>query len=150
MLIQPNLSPVPQKNTYWLLDDYSVKYGDITITVPACFSFDGASVPWFGQVSTYTPFHPDCMAPALIHDWLYLNHQTVRTVADQIFYDLLISNGANPTKSKLMYQAVKLAGGNYWARNKKDRAKLFLLLAMCKKSVTFEAYRFPMRFLQLE
>jgi len=141
---QPSLCPVPQHDKYYLLNDYPVKYGNIKITVPAMFIFDGASIPWFAWLSTYTPFHPDVMGPAVVHDWLYLNHQTVRNVADEIFYDLLILNGANIVKSKLMYKAVKLAGKTYWKHDRQDYDKLLQLYILTRTRPNFKEYHFPL------
>ena len=128
---------------YTLLEDYKAVYGDIEILVPEYFIFDGASVPSVAWMLTYTPFHPHVMAAALIHDWLYLNHQVTREMADDIFYDLLIRNGAGPTKSKLMFQAVRVAGGPHYDHAPADVAKLELLYLMCKSSDRFDEYHFP-------
>jgi len=142
-LLQPNLSPVPMNDQYALLDDYSIKYGNTKITVPEFFIYDGASIPSFGWLVTYTPFHPDIMAPALIHDWLYVNHQLTRGMADQILYDLMILNGANKTKAKLMYQAVRIGGGAAWDNSDEDIKKIMLLYSLCKLNNSFDEYHFP-------
>ena len=143
MLNQPNLSPVPEENKYVLLDDYEAKYGDIKIVVPGYFTFDGASIPFFGWISTYTPFHPDVMAAAIIHDWLYKNHQVDRKTTDRIFYDRLILNGANKIKSKLMYNAVKFAAGPCWGISEKEKKDIGMLYTLIKNNKDFEEYCFP-------
>lgn len=143
MLQQPVLSPVPRQDLYALLEDYRAVYGDIEILVPEYFVFDGASIPALGWLPTYTPFHPDVMAAAIVHDWLYLNHQVDRKMADDIFYDRLIQNGAGSVKSKLMFQAVRLAGGPHWEQKKQDIERLEILYLMCKSSDRFDEYHFP-------
>lgn len=140
---QPNLSPLPEKNQYLLLDDYKVFYGNIKIVVPAGFIYDGASVPFVGWLPTYTPFHPDVMGPALIHDWLYSSHQVDRKTADTIFYDLLVLNTAGKVKAKLMYSGVRVGGGPHWDMSDKDREKLELLYPLIKTRPNFEEYHFP-------
>ena len=143
MIHQPNLSPNPGQNQYCLLDDYEYRYGNIRIVVPAYFIYDGASIPAMAWRFIYTPFHPDVMAPALIHDWLYVSHQTDRGTADQILYDLLILNGANQTKAKLMHTAVKKFGGGPWEWDRQDKEKLQTLYILIKKNEKFGEYRFP-------
>lgn len=143
MLHQPNLSPVPGKDQYMLLDDYPAVYGNIHILVPQYFTFDGASIPWFGWLSTYTPFHPDVMAAAIVHDWFFLNHQVDRATADQIFYDRLILNGANHVKAKLMHQAVRVGGGQYWELRPEKIEALKSLYSLVRKNPRFEEYCFP-------
>lgn len=141
---QPSITPLPDKGRYQVLDDFRVKYGNITIVVPAGFCFDGASVPWFGWVASYTPFHCRVVAAALVHDWLYVNHQVVRSVADQIFYDLLILNQAHPVKAKLMYRAVAIAGDQYYKHDGADLDQLMYLYTLCRLRHNFDLYRFPM------
>jgi len=143
MIHQPNLSPVPGKDQYCLLDDYRAKYGNIEITVPAYFLFDGASIPWFGWLSTYTPFHPDVMAAAIVHDWLFLTHQVDIEMANQIFYDRLILNGAGKFKSKLMFKAVSIGAKQFWELRPEKIEALQLLYIMIKKNPNFEDYCFP-------
>jgi hypothetical protein len=138
-VIQPTLTPVPGKNEYMLVDDYPCD-GHL---IPAYFCLDGASVPWYAWVAIYTPFHPDVMAAAVDHDWIYLTHQIPRKEADQRFYSILIKNGVSKTKAKLMYQAVRVGGGLHWERSKKDIEKLELLYPMIYKSANFDKYCFP-------
>lgn len=147
---QPNLSPLPVKNQYALLDDYQADYGNLKIVVPAGFVFDGASVPFFGWLPTYTPFHPDVMAPALIHDWLYLNHQVDRQMADQIFYDLLILNGAGKLKAKLMYRDVRIGGGQHFEYCRDDIEKLDMLYALVRVRSNLDDYHFPVEVIRKE
>jgi len=142
-MIQPNLSPVPWEDQYYLNDDYTIMYGDIKIVVPWAFTFDGASIPSIGWRLTYTPFHPKVMAPALTHDWPYLTHQVPREVADQMFYDRLILNGADPKKARWMHWAVEKFGGAHWERNQKDIKKLQKLYPLIKDSPRFNEYCFP-------
>lgn len=141
---QPNLSPLPDRNQYLVLDDYLAEYGDLKIVVPADFIFDGASVPFFGWLPTYTPFHPDVMAPALLHDWLYLNHQVDRKTADQIFYDFLVLNGAGKFKAKLMHKGVRIGGGPHFGYCQDDIDKLDMLYDVTRARPNFDEYHFPL------
>jgi len=140
---QPKLSPVPGKDQYILLKDDLFNYGDIQMCVPKYFIYNGASIPKIAQLFLYTPFHPDVMGPALYHDWLYLNHQVSRGMADQIFYDMLILNGANKTKARIMHQTLILFGGPSWYNSEEDKRKLMLLYSLIKTRDNFDKYHFP-------
>jgi len=140
---QPKLRPVPAKGMFRLVDDYTIRSKGFEVCVPALFRFDGASIPPFGWRATYTPFHPRVLAPACVHDWLYCNHQTTREDADSIFYDLLLRNGADKEKARIMWKAVSAAGGPHWAHSKRDVYELTRLYRMIKWHANFHEYRFP-------
>jgi len=118
MLPQPKLTPRPLENLYELLEDYTyictIDGKRIEIAVPARFLYNGASIPAVGWIITYTPFHPDVMAPALVHDYLYINHVVDREAADSILYQMLIDNGVTRTTAEIMFQAVRVGGSGYW------------------------------------
>ena len=143
MILQPKLSPVPGRDQYCLTEDYPVKFDGIKILVPAFFIFDGASIPYLLQSVIYSAFHPRVMAPALVHDWLYLNHQVDRETADRILYELLLQNGANGIKALLMLQGVRMFGGLAWENNERDRAKIATLYCLAVQSPRFGEYHFP-------
>lgn len=140
---QLTVVPLGYEDRYIVLDDYQVVYGNLRIVVPNYFRFDGASIPSIGWQLTYTPFHPKVLVAACVHDWLYTNHQVGRAMADKIFYDLLIMNGANAIKAKLMYCAVRIFGGSHWGYTDKEIRRLEELYTMCKYSLRFDEYHFP-------
>lgn len=120
MIPQPKLTPRPEKNLYELIEPYTyictVDDNRLEITVPTGFLYNGASIPAIGWVATYTPFHPDVVAAALIHDWLYGPNELGidRYTADSIFYQLLIENGVREMTAEIMYNAVRIGGSGYW------------------------------------
>jgi len=142
-LKQPNLSPVPEHNLYCLLDDYEFKYNDIKIVVPEYYMFNGASIPAIAWQITFTPFHPDVIAPALIHDWCYTNEQVDRETADKIFYDMLILNNADKIKAKAMHKAVRTFGASSYGMNDKKQKAMNLLYLLIRKNDNFDDYCFP-------
>jgi len=82
------------------------------INVPEGFRTDLASVPrvfWilippFGRYSQAT----------VIHDYLYSEGKLSKTLADKIFYKLMIRYGTYKWKAKIMYLAVCVFGkGNF-------------------------------------
>lgn len=118
MIDQPKLRPCPKENRYELIEDYtyscSIDGQGLEIKIPRGFLYNGASIPWFGWTATYTPFHPDVMLPALIHDWLYGSHETDRETADSILYQLLIENNVDKGVAEIMFQAVRIGGRSAW------------------------------------
>jgi len=56
------------------------------------------TIPSLGWQAVYTPFDPIVMPPALVHDWLYSNHQVSKEDADTILRQLLKGNGVPSLK----------------------------------------------------
>jgi hypothetical protein len=108
-----------------VLEDYQP---DQTIIVPRYFIFDGASIPRIAWSLIYSPFHPDVVAAALIHDYDYFVHPVGKKLADKRFLEYLIVNGANTRKSHEMYWAVRLFGGSAW--DHQDPERLMKLIGM--------------------
>jgi len=111
---QPILKPIPQQNKYELVEDYRAYCEDHTFYLPKGFIFNGASIPVYARAITYPPFHPDVMAAAIVHDYLYQHKPVNRKLADMIFYNRLITNGVNKFKAKMMYRALRMFGGFSW------------------------------------
>lgn len=140
---QPILSPNPTTNKYELEKDFSIAVKDITIVVPQYFEYDGASIPKIAWPFTFSPFAPDVMVPALVHDWLYYNHQTSRQLADEIFGILLASNGVANGKVNTMQKGAENFGKKHWALQEGEKQYLKELYAKVKNSPNVEAYQFP-------
>ncbi len=91
-----------------------------TITVPAGFETDFASVPW-GVHNLFPPLGPYAR-PAIIHDWIYAKGGKIpertytRKQADKIFLEAMEVVGVSWWKRSLMYRAVRLGGGGGWGR----------------------------------
>lgn len=141
--LKPRLRPVPRKDRYLLLDDFRIQTRWGLVVVPKLFRYDGASIPRIGWQLTYTPFHPDVMLAALVHDWLYLSHQFSKETADLIFKDLLLESGVSETKAWIMYQAVKLGGGCAWKQSRDDKKKLRRLWKINRWRDHVADFRFP-------
>ena len=62
------------------------------IVIPAGFEFDGASIPdwiekWIPKfLFKFAPHDPRLNPPALVHDWLYTNHQVQRHMAGRSIF----------------------------------------------------------------
>lgn len=114
-MLSPKLMIVSDE--YWeLIEDFSYTINDkFTITVPKGFRTNLASSPrplWF--VISPSGKHN---AAAVIHDWLYSEYNDTginRTLADKIFYKLMIECGVNKIKAKCMYWGVRRFGELFW------------------------------------
>jgi len=140
----------PRKNAfskcweYELLDDVKLEYGSETIVVPRYFSYDGATIPSLAWNAMYTPFDPIVMTPALIHDWLYANHQLEKFDADCVFRNLLRDNGVPQSKAELMFRGVGFFGEAAWENSSDDIKYLrWLRKKLVDDGVSVAKYRFP-------
>ena len=131
------ICPIPQLKQWMVYEplhyDLLYKGSGCTITVPAWFRFDGASVPSiFGML--IQKVEPDTIKAACIHDWIYKGGRdevlgiylvlklqmriprsmSYRKFADyHWFYEPLLID-ANKTKAKLMYTGVRIGGWPVW------------------------------------
>lgn len=142
-MLLPKLKPLPHKDLWRLLEDFKIIARGYSITVPLCFEFDGASIPWFGWQATYTPAHPKVIVAALVHDWIYLTHQVPRDTADKIFYEILLRCGAEQEKAWIMYQALVIGAGFAWDYCEEDKEKLRRLYKVIHRRENFSEYHFP-------
>lgn len=94
--------------------DYTIN-NKFTIHVPKGFRTNLASSPrplWFA----ISPFGKH-NAAAVVHDYLYSKENNTginRTLADKIFYKIMLECGVNKIKAKLMYLAVRQFGSICW------------------------------------
>lgn len=118
--------------------------GELIFVIPGyVFEFDGASIPWIGQALTYSPFHPIVLLPSGLHDYAYLTHCISRCRADELFYRILLLNGADPDRARAMYSAVRIVGRYFWTQTKADIKKLHHMYQMCRERDEFESYGIP-------
>lgn len=146
---QPTLKPIPTENRYELIRDYDLVIDDIEVVIPKSFRYDGASIPAAAWQLTYSPFNPDVMLPALIHDWLFYTHQVNRDKTDDIFFKLLRRNGVDYLKASAMWGAVRVGGGLFWDNDEEDIAMLVRLCKRVQNRPNFEKYQFPQEVINL-
>jgi hypothetical protein len=129
---------------YELLDDVGTTVAGQPIVVPRMFSYDGATIPSLAWKLIYTPFDPIVMAPALVHDWLYSNHQVSKEDADTALKNLLMQNGVPGDKASIIHKAVAWFGNEAWENKPNDIAYLKWLCAKLKAAgVDTRPYKFP-------
>ena len=110
-----NLVYDPADADVWTLaQDYVRETSIGTITVPAGFKTDLASVP--NQVWHAWPKFGKWTGAAVIHDFLYRTQPNgiSRTEADQVFRDLLKADGVPYGTVRLFYRMIQEFGGRAW------------------------------------
>jgi len=133
MLQQPLLRPNYVRNLYELHEAYELQWGEMLITIPQTYNYDGASIPSIVWPIINSPFSPRVMVAALVHDWLYMTHDVDRKTADLIFDYLLDRSGVSNWKRRVMYAALRLFGGRAWKITARDEIKMQQLNVRLKK-----------------
>jgi len=149
MMQQPRMSPIPERGLWCNDFDFGVFIRGVFILVPGFFCIDGASIPRYLWALVYHPFDAKIILAALVHDWLYWNHQVSKEEADLIFLDLLIANGVHPTTAYLMYKTVAIFGDNAWTLKDAEKPLLLMLYILIKDSPRFREYCFPVEAINL-
>ena len=100
--------------TFTLLFSLRVKLdGRPAFRVPTGFVTDFASIPRVFRC--FAPKHgPGLRRAAVVHDYLYRTEDTgyTRAQADEIYRELMRSNGASPVRRENRYFWVRLLGGS--------------------------------------
>lgn len=122
-----------------------------TIIVPQSFQFDGASIPdwaaFIARLLTGFPYRkgdPRLITAALVHDWLYTNHQMKRRMADDLFFYMLCQDEVRRDHAWDIWDAVWKHGALSWTNTEEH---LQHLVAVCEdrhnagKNVA--QYKFP-------
>ena len=98
----------------------------LTVTVPAGYESDGASIPrWAWTLTGLYPCHPSVLGAALLHDFLYTDRGPVfcrRRTADRWFRQATIADGLARWRAGVIWAAVRVGGAAAWARRWRDRA----------------------------
>lgn len=89
-----------------------------TITVPAGFETDLASIP--RMVRGVPGFAPTGLSrrPAVLHDYLYASGDRSRRAADVLFYYALRAETVPEPIARIYFRAVRLGGAGAWARHR--------------------------------
>ena len=108
------------EDTVILLENLTVTSDGRTITVPAGFRCDGASVPAFLWSSVSPQIDPRTLRGAIVHDFIYRTHppQWSRRDADKLFYGLIRADGLSWWKSQKAYLGVRLFGASSWEQER--------------------------------
>lgn len=118
MLVEVHHEPDGQGNVFTLREDLEISWDGKTITVPAGFRSDGASVPRFFWRVVFPPSDNRAMRAAFAHDYVYRIHPDgwTKALADAMFYALLIRGGIPELRAWLAYLGVWLFGWLAWRK----------------------------------
>ncbi|MPW31707.1 DUF1353 domain-containing protein [Agarivorans sp. B2Z047] len=108
----PLLVPMPFSRRYRVERPVLVKYKNArgeakSLVVPAHFITDGASIPRPFWSLIGSPYLPEFITAAIVHDWCCENKWDVTEMSD-LFWVLLHDADVGKGKAKLMRQAVQL------------------------------------------
>jgi len=87
-----------------------------TITVPAGFKTDLASVPRLPVVYLLTG--NTSVEAAVVHDFLYTFPTTTRKTADAVLQEASAVTGVPLWRRKLMWAGVRIGGDSHWNKQK--------------------------------
>ena len=141
------LEPLEDDDKRWYTrSDLHLTIGKLKITIPSGFVTDLASVPrafW----SFFPPFGKYTTA-AIIHDFLYSTKNVYginKTIADKIFYKIMILSGTPKWKAKVMYYGVVGFGKPAFRTPKDDGSVPYADQAVVDKSDEANLYYDNMR-----
>lgn len=127
---------------YQLRADFYYKGGGHEVWVPSRFIFDGASIPEIGWSKISTPFNPKIMHAAVVHDWVYYNHQMSRKEADRLFVEMMKESGFDWGKRVVVQGVLSAFGGAFWKNSAQD-VKFLKHLWNIHPGPDKTRYRFP-------
>lgn len=87
------------------------------VQIPQDYVFDGASIPAVFWLIVGTPFDPEVIRAACVHDWLcdHVESYQERVVGDSAFFKLLKDDGVPYWRRALMYLAVRTYARFWWS-----------------------------------
>lgn len=119
-----DVRPVHRQGLYELIHSARFRVHGFECEVPGRFTTDGASIPAFAWWTTGTPFQPEHIRAAVLHDYLYRNNFTTRMHADQMFREILRFDGVGRYRAGKMYHALRAFGWGAWRRYRKIKPKV--------------------------
>ena len=123
----PRLQLFQGDGTNFMLVDplfYEIKRTGKTITVPAGFVTDFASVPWYARsLISVLGRHS---IPAIVHDYLYWEQRCTRDQADDILREAINEYSSSWRDQIAVDYAVKYGAQSAWDQNKADRKKGYI------------------------
>jgi hypothetical protein len=126
LFVMPEVAPLPhkKKRQYILLKNYYLVWNGQLIFIPAGFIFDGASIPAAAWPITYSPFLPQVLLAALLHDWCYATHIMTRLESDMLFKEVCLACHASKGRVFMMYTMLKVFGSFAWKWSEDDKSKI--------------------------
>lgn len=103
------------KSKRQLISDFILEIDGKRFVIPKGYIFDGSSIPrplW----SIFPPSYDPAWRASAVHDYFYthLYKHYSKEFADDVFYRVMLKDGASPLVAKLFYLAVKWFGRGNW------------------------------------
>lgn len=105
-----NTRPVLRKlpnGRYRVVQPWSVNAGGTTWTVPRGYTTNGITAPAYLRSSLGDGVDRPETWSAIFHDWLFTQAGVSRSMADNLFHEVMISYGISPSKARLLYSTVR-------------------------------------------
>ena len=117
--IRLEYDPDEDEGSWVLLEPYVRETLIGTVTVPAGFRTDLASVPWTVVWRKMYDKFGRWTGAAVVHDWFYRTQPdgVTREQADRVFRDLMRRDGVPYGIVDIMYSAVRRHGWRAWNKN---------------------------------
>jgi len=108
------------EQTYILLDDLIYKNNEAEFIFKSGFDFDAISIPKIFWSLIDSPFTGKAVRSATGHDVLYsVEFQNNRKLCDDLFLEMMTSDGVNFFKRYAMYYAVRAFRWYVWMKHDK-------------------------------
>jgi len=107
-----------------LTKDYAFCVDGKTYWLPKGYVCDGASIPRAFWSIIGSPFDPEKVPAAFVHDALYLTHAFSRSDADEILFQLLQQGGCRLRTARTMWAAVRSCAQFAWSMSVADKCDL--------------------------
>lgn len=123
------LTPRPEHGDYVIDEDevvLTVDHDDGTMTTVTLLrgdASDGASIPRFFWRVVGSPFDPELMPGALMHDKAYRSASLTRRQADEAFHDRMRADGVGRVRAWVIWFAVRCFGWLFYRRCAADRCR---------------------------
>lgn len=106
------------KNGFLVCENLNFRVEKQDYFVPMGYRTDLSSIPFLG-LPLSAAFKTHYMSSGIIHDYLYdCKSPFTRNEADNIFYNMLLSDGMPEKQAKALYYLMVLAGWNYYSGDK--------------------------------
>jgi hypothetical protein len=111
---------IPVGGLYATAEDLRVELSEVpqvshSVLIPAGYTFDGASIPRWLWSLIGSPFEPELMLAACVHDW-YCEHTSQhyesRAIGDSVFFMLLRKAGVPVWRRRIMFLGVR--ANSFW------------------------------------
>lgn len=107
--------------TYLLLEDLVYENDFATFTFKQGFDFDAISIPKAFWSLIDSPFTGKAVRAATGHDVLYsCEHNNDRKFCDDMFLEMMLTDGVSKVKAYAMYYAVRSFGWAVWKKHNKE------------------------------